>query len=81
MTATDDGALFRACRARVQTLLDARADIDELERMIEALPLPTEEQCALWLWAWPRARAFCGTDTPEIEGKRQVVIDRLIALG
>jgi len=49
---TDTEAMFAACRTRVGTLLGEDASIEDVERTIEAFPLPCEDQCELWLWAW-----------------------------
>ena len=76
---SDADAMFAACRARVGTLLQAQAGIEDVERTIEAFPLPCEDQCELWLWAWPQL------DDPVQKRRdpaaRQLVLDRLIALG
>jgi hypothetical protein len=76
---TDTEALFAACRARVGALLRAEASIEDVERTIEAFPLPCEDQCALWLWAWPQLAGLAETEVHP--AARQLVLDRLIALG
>ena len=84
MTAPTDSELFLACRARVQALLAAHVGRDVVQRAIEAFPLPYEEQSALWLWASPRIDSPDAADdglTVDSERRRQIVIDRLTALG
>ena len=81
MNGSDDRGMFTACRARVDALLDAGAGLQELERTIEALPITTEAQCALWLGACARVEDSCSVDIRSLHRRRQTVIDRLIALG
>jgi len=80
MSASAETALFDACRDRVGALLAAGAGIDVVERTIDVLPLPADERCALWLWAGPRLAEPRGAGEP-LDDNRQVVIDRLVALG
>ena len=76
---TDTDAMFAACRSRVGTLLREDASLEDVERTIEAFPLPCEDQCELWLWAWPQ---LVDPVQPGIDpATRQHVLDRLIALG
>ncbi len=51
MSSTDVPVLFDGCRARVDELLDAHADMGVVERAIDASALNGEEKDALWLWA------------------------------
>lgn len=76
---TDTEAMFVACRTRVGTLLGEDASIEDVERTIEAFPLPCEEQCELWLWAW--SQLIDPVQTGVDPAARQHVLDRLIALG
>ncbi len=84
MTAPDGSALFVACRARVEVLLDGRAGMDVVGRTIEAFPLACEEQCVLWLWAWPRLASHSGDASDGVianPARCQAVLDRINALG
>ncbi len=40
---------------RIEWLIDAGAQLPELEALIERLPLSADEQAALWLVAWCKA--------------------------
>ena len=84
MTGPDRSALYTACRASVSALLEMHASQDDVERRIEALPLACEEQSALWLGPGhgrPANGAATNGEPPDAESRRQIVTDRLIALG
>jgi hypothetical protein len=51
MTTTGAPIRFDGCRARVDELLDAHADMELVERTIDACVLDRDEKDALWLWA------------------------------
>jgi hypothetical protein len=51
MTTTGIPVAFDGCRARVDELLDARADMEAVERAIDVCVLDRDEKDALWLWA------------------------------
>jgi hypothetical protein len=51
MTTNGIPLLFDGCRARVDELLDARADMEVVEQEIDACGLDRDEKDALWLWA------------------------------
>jgi hypothetical protein len=51
MTTTGAPVPFDGCRARVDRLFDAHADMELVERAIDACVLDRDEQDALWLWA------------------------------
>ena len=80
MTRPAETALFEDCRDRVDALLSAGAGVDVVEHAIDVFPLPADERCALWLWAGPRLAPHRGA-CERLDDNRQVVIDRLVALG
>jgi hypothetical protein len=51
MSTTGNPFPFEGCRARVDELLDARADMEVVEQAIDACGLDRDEKDALWLWA------------------------------
>ena len=59
MTTRGAPVSFEVCRARVDELLDARADMELVERTIDACMLDRDARDALWLWAsgsWDRRK-------------------------
>jgi hypothetical protein len=60
MSSSDAPVLFDGCRARVDDLLDAHADMGVVERAIDASALGREEKDALWLWASGRRAGLVG---------------------
>lgn len=66
MTRASAPAFFDGCRARVDELLDAHADIGVVELTIDAYALDRDAKDALWLWVYGRrARRISHGDRPQ----------------
>jgi len=67
----DAPVLFDGCRARVDELLDAHADMGAVERTIDDTALGREEKDALWLWARGRRDRLISEGRPWPETRNQ----------
>ena len=47
-----DHALFKACIAESEAMLVAGEPLQAVERMLDEVPLSSDDRDALWLFAW-----------------------------
>lgn len=85
MTSSERCELYESCVATLGEMVDGGARMDDVERVIDALPVSGDEQSALWLWAIARRdRSFSAAPDRVVVGaparERQWLGPRLFSL-